>query len=213
MTMVNYDHGHLLRKRMGRREAQKQARKQRIFAAALQLFEARGFAAVTVEEIAAAADIAKGTFFNYFPTKEAVLLHLNELQVARLDALGAAPGFFELPFAEQVRVIFTTLAEGVTGRGELVRVLIGQTLLNRAALGANATVIRTHFEGLLERLAQTAQKRGELRPDIAAAEAARLLMGIYFLTILDWLELQERDLSALLERNLELTFKGMNSHG
>ncbi len=198
---------------MGRREQQKTARKQRIYAAALTLFEARGFDAVTVEEIAAAAEIAKGTFFNYFPTKEAVLLHLNELQAARLDALAATPGFDALPFAEQVRVIFTHLAEGVVGRSDLVRILIGQTLLHRAALGANATVIRTHFEGLLEQLAQPAQQRGELRTDVTSAETARLLVGVYFLTVLNWLESPERDLGGVLERNLELVLKGLGNHG
>jgi AcrR family transcriptional regulator len=198
---------------MGRREQQKRERRQRIFAAALALFEARGFEAVTVEEIAAAADIAKGTFFNYFPTKEAVLLHLNELQVVRLEALQAQPGFSEQPFAEQVREIFTGLAEGVVGRGDLVRILIGQTLLHRAALGANTTVIRTHFEGLLERLARTAHERGEVRPEVTAGEAARVLVGTYFLTILNWLELPERDLKGMLERHLELTLKGIGGNG
>lgn len=198
---------------MSRREQQKQARRQHIFHIALELFEARGFDAVTVEEIAAAADIAKGTFFNYFPTKEAVLLHLNDLQIVRLHTITAQAGFKELGFAEQVRRIFTGLAEGVTGRSDLVRILIGQTLLDRAALGVTATAIRSDFERSLEQLALTAQGRGELHSDQAAGEAARLLVGIYFLTMIDWLELPERDLAGMLTRNLELTLRGIGNHG
>lgn len=45
-----------------------------IRAAALTLSEERGFDAVTIDEIAAAANVARGTFFNYFESKEAVVV-------------------------------------------------------------------------------------------------------------------------------------------
>jgi AcrR family transcriptional regulator len=47
---------------------------QAIRAAALALFEEHGFDAVSVTDIAAAANVARGTFFNYFPNKEAVVV-------------------------------------------------------------------------------------------------------------------------------------------
>jgi len=45
-----------------------------IRAAALRLIEERGYDAVSVEEIAAAANVSRSTMFNYFPTKEAVVM-------------------------------------------------------------------------------------------------------------------------------------------
>src|SRR5216683_1954195 len=47
--------------------------RERLFGAALQLFAQKGFAETTVEDITEAADVGKGTFFNYFPSKDHIL--------------------------------------------------------------------------------------------------------------------------------------------
>lgn len=49
---------------------------------AAALFEAHGYEAVTMEQIAATADLAKGTLYNHFPVKEAVLVHWLHLELA-----------------------------------------------------------------------------------------------------------------------------------
>jgi AcrR family transcriptional regulator len=58
----------------GLRVRKKRQAQQAIRAAALQLFLEHGYAAVSVEQIAAAAHLSRTTFFNYFASKEAVLL-------------------------------------------------------------------------------------------------------------------------------------------
>ena len=55
------------------RQAQHETR-SRILQAARRLFRTRGFDATTTRDLASAADIATGTLFNYFPTKEAIVM-------------------------------------------------------------------------------------------------------------------------------------------
>ena len=58
----------------GRRERKKARTRQTIYQAAMALFVERGYDAVTVEEVCRRADVAKGTFFLHFPTKDALLV-------------------------------------------------------------------------------------------------------------------------------------------
>jgi AcrR family transcriptional regulator len=59
---------------IGLRERKKLARRRRIEDVAIELFEQQGFEATTIEQIAAATDIAPRTFFSYFDTKDDVVL-------------------------------------------------------------------------------------------------------------------------------------------
>lgn len=71
-------------------DRRKQRTHGRLLHAAEHLFRTQGFDATTVEEIAAAADVAKGTFFNYFSSKETLLGDLLYLRIRPLlDTLPA----------------------------------------------------------------------------------------------------------------------------
>ena len=69
---------------IGRRERRGAETRLRLFRCALHLFAERGFSNVTVEEITEAADVGKGTFFNYFETKDHVLGVMVEIQLGRV---------------------------------------------------------------------------------------------------------------------------------
>src|SRR6266700_3215033 len=61
--------------------------RERLFRAALTLFGKKGYAETTVEDITEAADVGKGTFFNYFPTKEHILMAFGEMQLGKLASI------------------------------------------------------------------------------------------------------------------------------
>src|ERR1700694_3570765 len=58
----------------GRRQLQKMDRERRIIAAARRLFDRKGYADTAMEEIADRAGVAVGTLYNYFPSKDDLLL-------------------------------------------------------------------------------------------------------------------------------------------
>lgn len=69
-----------------RRERHSAAVRQRLFDAAMHLVAEHGFQATTVEEITQAADVGKGTFFNYFPSKEELLNSFGEIRLGKVRA-------------------------------------------------------------------------------------------------------------------------------
>src|SRR5512146_2112996 len=65
----------------GRRERRAAETRIRLFRCALALFAEHGLPNVTVEDITEAADVGKGTFFNYFETKDHVLLRFRDKRI------------------------------------------------------------------------------------------------------------------------------------
>jgi AcrR family transcriptional regulator len=74
-----------LRKVPNRRDRRKLATRQALLDATLALLASRSIDALSVDEIAAQADVAKGTFYNYFPEKEALARELAARVRARLE--------------------------------------------------------------------------------------------------------------------------------
>lgn len=98
-----------MEERPGLRERKRRQTRRTIAEVAIRLFAERGFDAVTVAEIADAADVAKVTLFNYFPTKESLVLDaVGDDDPAQIVA-DRAPG--RSPVAA-LRAYYRTVAAG-----------------------------------------------------------------------------------------------------
>jgi len=186
---------------ISRLERKKAKTKEMIYETALQLFMEKGFEHTTVDEIAAKADIAKGTFFNYFPRKEAVLMHMAELRMQQLyrnmpdilDGETSARGRIE-----KMMHIFGKINEK---EKSLTRVVVLETLKNYAAAMAPEEKEKyMQFPHLLRDILRQGQERGEIRAWIDVDIAARTLELIYMSTLLEWLDEDQCLVEALLKK-------------
>ena len=167
----------------GRRERRRTEIRERLFRAALRLFAERGYLETTVEDITEAADVGKGTFFNYFPTKEHVLATFGAERIATIEsALDEAKKGPVLPALRRMAV---DLAGMWAESPELLRAIY--------AAHASCPPVRAelhkrliHGRRLIAEIFTLAQERGEVRRDFAPAELARLTQLILFGVTLAW---------------------------
>ncbi len=190
----------------GRRERRRLETGQRIIEAAIQLFGTRGYAATTVEEITQAADVAKGTFFNYFETKEHLVAVIFDRLGGEFDAFqaGAAEAKHIRPYVTRFVHHFI---ETPRRNPMLLRTIFGMaitepkvgdpfTRLLRRARAANVTVLRR------------GQKVGEIRPDISAEVLARTFQQFIFGTEVLWSLYPGEDLHEWADVMLEVFWRG-----
>ena len=167
------------------RERKKTATKERIYRCALALFREKGFAATTVEEIAVAAEVAKGTFFNYFPSKESVLTYFGERQtLGAADDIAEAVSDTGLTTRKKLERIFATLAAGVEEDAELTRMALFEVLKVPEVLASDH--YREIFHNLLTALLAEGQARGEVRPALQPDHMAAAIEGVYFQQVFEW---------------------------
>ena len=193
-------------KKPGRRQRRRDATRERIFRAALDLFAERGVVATTVEDLTEAADVGKGTFFNYFPSKEHVLGGFGAMQLAKAHAvLAEQPG----------RTLRATLGRMVHALAEepgrspaLVRSILAANLSSepvRRLMLANLDRGRRELARALAR----AQKQGEVRRDRKAADLALYFQLSYFGAALYWAWHPGTSLTRRLDRTMDLFWEGV----
>jgi AcrR family transcriptional regulator len=167
----------------GRRERRRTEIRERLFRSALRLFAERGFMETTVEDITEAADVGKGTFFNYFRTKEHVLATFGAERLAAIErALERAKSGPVMPVLQDLAV---DLISHKTENAALLRAIY--------AAHASCAPVRAELHKrlqigrrLLAEIFAIAQQRGEVRRDIPPAEMARLVQIVLLGVTLAW---------------------------
>jgi AcrR family transcriptional regulator len=191
-----------------RRQRRSAEIRERLFRAALDLFAKKGFAETTVEDITDAADVGKGTFFNYFPGKDHILIAFSDMQVTKLQE--AVYNMRERH--EPMPAFLSSLTVRMTaepGRSpDVVRAILQANLSNSSVRNAmKENHKRAH--GLLTQLVEVGQERGEFRRDLPASELAHVFRQTVIGTLLIWSVFGDASLPDRIKTALTVLWTGL----
>ena len=164
----------------GRRERQKLEREQRILAAARRLFDRRGFVDTSMEDVARRAGLAVGTLYNYFSSKDQLLIALSRIDTERLLIIGerilADPP--EDP-VEAIAALAEVMVQGITaGERRLWRELFVASIAAPDTLGARMFALDMRLIAQLTTMLDRLKARGAIDASVDTARAAGLFYGI-----------------------------------
>lgn len=195
---------------VSRRERRSAELRERLFRSALELFASKGYAETTVEDITEAADVGKGTFFNYFPSKEHILMAFGEMQLARLESVVREAEQSGLPMREVMRTLVMRMTEEPVRNPAIVRALLQANL---SSVPVRGEMVRIHDRNreLLGRLIRHGQERGEIRIDLPAEEIAQVWRQTIFGTLMFWSLVGDASLVARIEMAMRLLWDGIGT--
>ena len=193
---------------LGRRARRSAATRESLFRAALDLFAVKGFAETTVEDITEAADVGKGTFFNYFPSKEHLLVAFSDMQIAKLQAAVDRVSQTHESMPTFLRALGLNMTSEPARNPSIVRALLQANLSStpvREIMRENHA--RSH--ALLTRLIQIGQDRREIRTDLPPAEIAHVFRQTIIGTLLMWSVYADSSLPERIHSAYDLLWNGL----
>ncbi len=194
-----------------RRERRTAELHSRIVSAALGLFAEKGFSSTTVEDITTAADVGKGTFFNYFPTKEHLLAAFGHMQISKIQNAADAASGTTLPVRDYLYKLAFEILFHPARNPAFIRALL-QANLSSAPVREIMRGIHIRATELLGRIVAVGQQRGEIRKDIPALEIAQCLRQSLLGAMLVWSLYGDGSLQTRIENTVQIIWDGIAVH-
>lgn len=191
-----------------RRQRRSAETRERLFRAALALFAKKGFAETTVEDITEAADVGKGTFFNYFPSKEHILLAFGEMQLGKLEAAIDEARRTNEPMPQFLRALGVRMTQEPTRNPEIIRALL-QAYLSTTPVREAMLNLQKRVQALHTQIIRLGQEQRVIRNDLPPEEIAYVFRQTIFGTLLIWSLYGDATLHSRIEAAFNLLWTGM----
>jgi len=188
---------------MATQAERRDATREAILVAAGKLFQKHGFEETAVEQITAAANVAKGTFYQHFQSKGEILLALIRHEEATLTPeVERRLGEDGAPL-KVGRWLIGVIARSCEERRKMVSQAMLMAMTKPARKGEPST--RTSFARVFEE----AQRRGDVRGDTDAYDLALTLVAGMVPAMMQWAESGKKgELAGSLEKAWQIFLEG-----
>lgn len=188
---------------LSRRERKKLETRQGLMDAALRLFCEHGYAATTIKDVTEAAGVAKGTFFNYFAAKEAILPAIAACRLEQLEeTLSPEHGAPASPVA-RIKLALRLMAQDPLCEPRLARRLFAAVMRRRELNPGHA------LRDLLTEQVRQAQAVGEIRGDLEPGYLGGVIRALFFQRLMTWHHgHRPAPLPEMLDASVDLLLEG-----
>ena len=162
-----------------------------------------------MEDITNAADVGKGTFFNYFPSKDHILLAFAEMQLTKLESIIDNLRHTNEPVPQFLRTLAVRMTEEPGRNPSLMRALLLANL-SSTPVRDGMRVNQTRGHRLLTEFVEIGQQRGELRKDLPAGDIAHVFRQTVFGTLLIWSLYGDDSLSTRIRTSFDVLWQGLS---
>lgn len=165
-------------------------RARRIVETAVALAERDGFAAVRLRDVAATAQVALGTVYKRFASKEEILIAALELESERLIGRMGRQGVPGETAAERSTNLFTSVTRGLTKKPNLARALVraiasGDPNVTERVASFHAMMTALSIAAIRGQSASAKQEWGG-ESDTREREVASILQQVWFAALVGW---------------------------
>ncbi|GAA4716751.1 hypothetical protein GCM10023228_24010 [Brevibacillus fulvus] len=195
---------------MTRRERKKRETRQKIFNAAIKLFNEYGFESTTIDMISEEADVARGTIFLHFSSKESILANWSYERLQEIEERREEWDFGD-SCKQKVLRIYKIMNEVNIQNYDFIKVVVESSMKYRKVHESEKEV---HFElrELFSDLIEEAQERGRLKAKFNPLVAANMLENIYYNALYDWVRSEGAwPLEEIMEEKVSIVFEGLDA--
>ena len=191
---------------MSLRDKKKIETKKNIFEIAGRLFKEKGYNNTTVDEITKEAGIGKGTFFNYFPTKEALLQDFIKQKEELVFDLLKDQLTRNISIKDKIKNILVLVAKSNEKDRELTKLFVFEHMKHYGQEERKSTSLNQLIQVIFEKGIKTEDFKIGLDYKMAAGNLA----GIYFVSLMEWLwSKDDYSLSEDISKRIDMIFEGI----